>query len=410
MKLHSRSPRIVLYSHDAMGLGHIRRNLLIAQVLSKSYLQPNILLVCGALEARNFSMPEGVDCTVLPSLYREQDGTFRPRSLRMNLNELVSLRRKILLASISAFEPDVLIVDYMPWGAIGELDSILEYVRAQGQTRCVLGIRDIWGEPAIIQREWSQRRNWDAIRRYYDQIWVYGDPAVYDPVQEYHLDPDIVDKIRYTGYLHQGKRLEFMSWKDRRDAEGSLELLNSPFAVCTVGGGQDGARLAEAFLETRLPQGSSGLVITGPRMDPEDLRRLYDRAARNPLLKILDFTPEPIVLLQHAECFVAMGGYNTICEIMSFRKRALIVPRSVPSKEQLIRAQRLQSLGVLDVLHPDHLEPMAITRWLERNMGKPPPSFQADMNGLARVLELLESLLTETNMAATNSKLHGVLS
>ena len=47
-----------------------------------------------------------------------------------------------------------------------------------------------------------------------------------------------------------------------------------------------------------------------------------------------------------------MGGYNTFCEILSFDKPALIVPRSVPRQEQLIRAERAVKLGLVSMLDP----------------------------------------------------------
>ena len=50
-----------------------------------------------------------------------------------------------------------------------------------------------------------------------------------------------------------------------------------------------------------------------------------------------------------------MGGYNTSCEILACGRRALIVPRIIPRREQLIRAQRLSELGAVDVLHPQAL-------------------------------------------------------
>ncbi len=376
-----------------MGLGHVRRNLLIAQALSKSHLEPNVLLLCGAQEAENFAMPVGVDCTILPSLYKEQDGRYRSRRLRMSLSEIISLRRKILLASIAAFDPDLLIVDGAPWGAGGELDSTLEYLTEQGHARCVLGMRDVWDEPAVIAKEWNERKNWDAIRRYYHQIWIYGDPTVYDPALEYQLELDIASRLKYTGYLNQRARLETVSWKEYDYSQRGLNLPDGSLILCMMGGGQDGVDLAEAFVDAELPDASNGIVVTGPHMDPDDRDRLLVRAENKSCLRMIDFVQEPALLLQHADCIVSMGGYNTVCEIMSFRKRALIVPRVVPRKEQLIRAERLQRLGILDILHSDNLEPEAITRFVERNIGKPPPYIQVDMNGLPRVIDLAESLL-----------------
>jgi len=57
-------------------------------------------------------------------------------------------------------------------------------------------------------------------------------------------------------------------------------------------------------------------------------------------------------LMARAAGVVAMGGYNTFCEILSFDKPALIVPRTTPRLEQFIRAQRAAELGLAAML-PD---------------------------------------------------------
>jgi predicted glycosyltransferase len=55
-------------------------------------------------------------------------------------------------------------------------------------------------------------------------------------------------------------------------------------------------------------------------------------------------------LMAAASGIVAMGGYNTFCEILSFDKPALIVPRTEPRLEQYIRASRAQALGLARML------------------------------------------------------------
>ena len=89
-----------------------------------------------------------------------------------------------------------------------------------------------------------------------------------------------------------------------------------------------------------------------------------------------------------------MGGYNTVCEVLSFDKRALIVPRVRPGREQWIRAERMRALGLIDVLHPDHLSPAALAEWLARDLGPRPPSRdRLDLSGLARIPGMLSELL-----------------
>src|SRR5688572_24183006 len=84
--------RVVLYSHDTMGMGHVRRNLLIAQALAAPPLSATVLLVAGVNEATQFALPPGTDCLTLPSLHKTPDGQYRSRALALPLPELIGLR------------------------------------------------------------------------------------------------------------------------------------------------------------------------------------------------------------------------------------------------------------------------------------------------------------------------------
>jgi predicted glycosyltransferase len=389
---HPRKWRIALYSHDTMGIGHMRRNLLVAQALAGSPLPLSVLLLAGARELSAFAMPPGVDCLTLPSLRKEGNGRYQPRCLDLSLGELIGLRARAIAATLGAFEPDVLIVDKEPRGAVRELDPALEALHAR--TRCVLGLRDVLDEPAAVRREWRQAANERAIRDYYDMIWVYGDPDVYDPVSEYGFPADIAAKVHYTGYLDASLRPRAGAAADAGPAESLPALPPGRLVLGMVGGGQDGARLAEAFAAAELPAGATALLLTGPFMPPDVRGRLARRAATNPRLRVLDFVREPEPLLRRADRVIAMGGYNTVFEVLAFEKRALIVPRVKPRREQLIRAECLRDLGLLDVLHPDDATPRALGAWLARDLGPPPRARdRIDLNGALRLPGLLAEVL-----------------
>jgi predicted glycosyltransferase len=385
--------RVALYSHDTMGLGHMRRNLLLAQALQRSELKAIVLMIAGAREASLLTATAGVDCVALPSLRKDGGGQYHPRHLAVSLDELLALRARTAGAALEAFAPDVLIVDNVPRGALRELDPVLESLRARGRTRLVLGLRDVLDEPATLQGEWARAQNQDAVRSYYDAVWVYGDPAVYDPVHEYGFAPDVAAKVRYTGYLDQRARLAFARRRGK-DPLAALGWSRDRLVLCLVGGGQDGADLAEAFVEADLPAGTNGLLVTGPCMPAAVRGRLVRHVASNPNRRVVSFVHEPTRLVRRADRVVAMGGYNTVYEVLSFEKPALIVPRVKPRREQLIRAERLQALGLVDVLHPTDLSPRALTAWLASECPPGRPARQRiDFNGLARVPLLLEELL-----------------
>src|SRR5438309_1274215 len=314
-----------------------------------------------------------------------------PRFLDVSDQELIALRDGVIRDAIKTFEPDVLLVDHLPLGAGGELVRTLERLRKRGRTRCVLGLREVLQDRETVRRTWTAQGYVAAMRHYYDAIWIYGDPAVFDPVREYDVFAAVADKVRYTGYLDQRPRLDFAG---PQAAQLVADLLPGTLALCVVGGGVDGHALAEAFVQTELPADTSGLVVTGPYMPSEQRERLRHAAERQARCQVLEFLPDPVPLLGRADRVIAMGGYNTICEVLSFEKHALIVPRVDPEPEQWIRAQRLAELGLIDVLHPSELTSRALALWLARDLGPAPAArTRIDIGGLHRIPSLLGELL-----------------
>jgi len=386
--------RIALYSPGIVGLGHLRRNLVIAQVLAASGLDAVTLMITEAREASLFvnSMPAGMDCLTLPGLSKSADGICKPRYLDLALKDLLSLRSRTIRAALKEFQPDLFIVDNLPRGAYRELDLALKQLKSTGRTRCVLGLRDVLDEPWSVHRDWFRWKNEEAIRDYYDAIWVYGDPAVYNMIDEYRFPLSISSKIHFAGYLDQRKRIVLANG-DFLDPIESLFLPSGRLMLCLLGGGQDGDRLVEAFSQAELPADASAVIVTGPFMSPEVQRRLSQRASADPRFRVLGFITEPTRLVARADRVIAMGGYNTVCEVLSFSKHSLIVPRVKPRREQIIRAERLRDLGLIGMLEPEHLSPQALSEWMARDL----PPLQLDgrinMNGLDRLPALAKEVL-----------------
>lgn len=392
--------RVALYSHDTLGLGHIRRNLLLAQTIVNTPFDATILVLAGAREAAVFPVPPRVDCLTMPSIQKGDDGKYRARRLSITLQQLVSLRAHIIQGALQALRPDVLIVDTEPRGAFRELEPSLSWLRMHGSTRCVLGLRDIRDEASAVQREWRNTSNDAAIRDYYDEVWVYGDPRVCDVVSEYGFPREVADKLRYTGYLDQRVRLEAVGPGD--DGPRVLATLPSgKMVLCTVGGGQDGAALARAFIEATLPSGTFGVVLAGPQMPLEVLQDLRRRAEQSTGVRVLRFLPEPAPLFARAHRLITMGGYNSTLEAVSFGMPALVVPRVRPRQEQWLRADRLRRLGLLDVLHPDELSSERIGSWLATERPRVAPAVALDLGGLSRVGQFLSEHLKAVRKEAS---------
>ncbi|MFV2069144.1 MAG: glycosyltransferase family protein [Pirellulales bacterium] len=401
-RIHHRSsrsaPRIAMYSHDTMGIGHVRRNLLIAQLLADGYSEATILLVAGARQAGLFDLPPRTDMLTLPSLYKRGDGGYQSRELGIPFWDLIAMRSEALRAAIMSFDPDVLIVDKVPRGVGAELDDTLEALGQRGRARCVLGLRDVLDDAESVRHEWQVLENERTIRDYYDAVWVYGDRKVCDPVHEYGFSRGTADKLRYVGYLDQRPRLAAEavngSREIRTDSGQAIQLPAGRLVVCALGGGHDGARLGEAFAQVRLPADTSAILLAGPYMPSDARKRIRHLTQDCDCFQVVDFVAEPSRIVARADRVIAMGGYNTVCEVLSYNKPALIIPRTMPRREQLIRAQRLQELGLIDMLHPDRLSPQAIEAWIGKEIGRRPATEACiQLSGPPQLHNLMAELL-----------------
>lgn len=219
-------------------------------------------------------------------------------------------------------------------------------LRETGNTHCVPGLRDILDDPNTAQQEWSSLGCDEAASHNDDNVWIDADSTVFNSVAEYNFLQQMTDKVRFTGFPDQSKRL---SEKRQEIPDESCDN-DIPIALCAVGGGQDGDELAAAFLRDGVPSGYRGGVITGPCLPQSEQRELSRLAGSQPQIQVIDHLVETDLLLSRATRIVTMGGHNSVTSVLSFGKPDLIVPHVKPRQEQLIRAQRLQQLGRTSVL------------------------------------------------------------
>jgi predicted glycosyltransferase len=392
--------RIALYSHDAMGLGHLRRNLAIARALVESPLRASVLILSGVREAGTVRLPAHTDCLALPALSKDSDGCYRSRALALPLSDLIRLRSQAIRGALEAFAPQVLVADRNPLGLCEELAPALRSLAMRGGTRCILGLRDVLDEPAVVEREWRTTRTADAVRAFFDAVWVYGDPAVYDPLRDVPAARSISDLVQFTGYL--GTRAPLPDAAGERAQRARLGIADGRLLLCVLGGGQDGLPIAWAFANTQLPEDGVGVIVTGPFMPEAARRRLIAFARSRPRLHVFEFVQDIETLVHGAERIVAMGGYNTVCEALAARKPVLLVPRTTPRREQWLRAERLRELGMVDVIARQDLTPSGLGHWLTAPR-RAPDVRSLSLDGLSRLPALLSAVLGTDSEVARRS-------
>ncbi|WP_372571157.1 glycosyltransferase family protein [Ruegeria jejuensis] len=369
-----RAPRIMLYSHDTFGLGHLRRSRALAAAITAAQPSASALILTGSPIAGRFTFPRRVDHVRLPGVTKRSDGSYASRTIGMGIEEVTELRAGLIQTTAEQYDPDILIVDKEPTGFRGELLPTLEKLQRQGRTRLVLGLRDVLDAPDVLAAEWERKDAIAATERFYHEIWVYGLRSIYDPTAGLPLSNAAQARMHWTGYL-------------RRELGTTDEPPEQPYVLVTPGGGGDGRALVNLVLsayEQDPDLNPRAVLVYGPFLSG-DLRAEFEArvAALNGRVTAVGFESQIETLFAGAAGVICMGGYNTFCEVLSFDSRAVIVPRMVPRMEQWLRASRAEQLGLIRMLDEkrDGLSPEAMIRAIRELPQQPLPS-QAIRDGL----------------------------
>ncbi len=347
MSVKEKARRILIYSHDSFGLGHLRRCRTLAHALVEQNQNLSVLILSGSPIIGSFDFKARVDFVRIPGIIKLRNGEYTSLSLHIDTEQTLAMRASIIRHTAETFDPDIFIVDKEPFGLRGEVEETLHFLKTKG-TRLVLGLRDVLDDPALLVPEWKRKNVLPALQNLYDDIWVFGIEQLYNPLQELDLPADVKRKITYTGYLPRAVQ--------SGTEPAILEEIDEPYVLVTVGGGGDGDVLTDWVLrsyETNTPPPLNALFVLGPFMPPDLRASFRDRISKLSQVKAVTFDNHLESLMSKASAVVAMGGYNTFCEVLSMDKRALIIPRTVPRLEQYIRATRAAELGLISVLIDD---------------------------------------------------------
>jgi predicted glycosyltransferase len=382
--------RILMYSHDTFGLGHLRRCRIIAHHLAERFGGMHIMIISGSPIAGAFDFKARVDFIKIPSVIKLRNGEYTSIAHHMDLDDTMHMRGAMIRDTAKTFDPDIFIVDKEPVGLGGELEDTLHYLNGHGCS-LVLGLRDVMDAPELLAAEWQRKDVLPKVEALYHQIWVYGPQGFWDPLKGLGASAALRSRMTYCGFLH---RTVPQSYTRSLSNGGNYILV-------TTGGGGDGVDLLRQVLaayesDAALPH--DALLVMGPFMASEAREEIATRAAAIGRVNVIEFDSRIEKLIVESQGVVGMCGYNTFCELLSFDKRALMVPRVAPRKEQYLRACRAAELGLIEMLHPDEAEnPAAMVAALKRLSQRPSPSevgCHHMMNGLDTIGDRVFDLIS----------------
>lgn len=340
-------------------------------------------------------MPPGADYIKLPSVVKTGRDQYVSRSLGLDFEAIRDLRSQLLADAVDRFRPDAFIVDHAPAGMAGEALRALRLLKDQSPApSVVLGLRDIVDDPAEVRRAWHAANVYELLDDVYDLILVYGQRSVCDVAEEYDLSTRASAKVRYVGYL-----MGAAPSQPRSEVRDWLELQSDRLVVVTAGGGGDGydllRALAEGIESVGRPLPFDCVAISGPLMverQRDELRAAFEGRRE---VHYHDFVADLPAHLAAADLIVSMGGYNTVCEVLESGRPALIVPRTEPRREQLIRAEALARRGLVSLLDPRLLSPQGLMSEIVRLLREPMPAGpRPRMTGFASLATELATVLS----------------
>jgi len=377
-----------MYSHDTFGLGHLRRCRTIAHALVEHYSGLSILIISGSAIAGAFDFRARVDFVKIPSVIKLRNGEYTSLVQHIDIGETIRMRESIIRHTAETFQPDIFIVDKEPMGLQGEITGTLAYLKSCNTTT-VLGLRDVMDSPRLLAAEWKRKELISKIDQYYDHVWVYGPENFYDPLTGLDIPQSIRDKTRFVGFLKRQALHDNLSTNKQQ----------GDYILVTTGGGGDGVALIRGVLAAYAADAQlilQTLVVLGPYMPARERSEFLLKGESIPSIEVIDFDSRMEELIASAKAVVSMGGYNTFCEILSFDKPALIIPRTTPREEQLLRTQRAAELGMVDMLLPEEADdPVKMANALRQLPNRPRPSERASaftLDGLTNLSHIIGSI------------------
>lgn len=389
--------RLLIYSQDGLGLGHLRRTNEIAGELLRRRPGSAVLTLEDSPLGHFFETQPGHDYVKLPSVHKLAPGLWEPVNLPLAFEEVRAMRRDMLASAVTGFRPDLVLVDHMPHGAMGELTPALDALRqAVPSPKVVLGLRDILDSPEVIIDRWKVEGACETIERYYDLVLVYGSRDVFDLAERYRLTESVAAKIKYCGYLCTSALARDPKRIRERYTGGGMP---AKLLVAMAGGGADAYPMMRSLIEAvsllQAAERPAVIMGVGPFLPAAERRTLQQLAAGLPV-RIVSSISDPLTYIEAADLVVTMAGYNTTVEILRSSTPALLIPRRGPSAEQRTRVRLFKERGWVDAVDPDDVSGDVLAGRIRDGLrrgsldgGRARP----DLHGLDAAVRHLESLL-----------------
>jgi predicted glycosyltransferase len=373
--------RVLFYVQHLLGIGHLKRAEILAKAMAAAGLDVTVAYGGHPIEEVRF---DGVKIVQLPpaTIANENFTALLDRHGHPVDETWKEVRRTALLDLHPKVNPDVVLLELFPFGRrqfAFELIPLLDAIHAsQRRSLVACSVRD------VLVASKTPSREEEAVaraRRYFDAIFVHGDPALIPFGSTFTGAAQIADLIQHTGYV--------AALPDNAiSTEGKDEVLVS------AGGGAVGAPLLLTALEARplTPlAGHTWRLLTGPNFPDDDFARLSARAGANTIVE--RFRSDFPARLRNAALSISQAGYNTTMDILQSGVRAVVVPYQTKGEtEQRVRAELLADRELLTVVPESKLSPSRLAKGVADELRRSAKTLVVDFSGAETTAQLIHRL------------------
>jgi len=398
MEMNGSIKRLLLYTHNSIGLGHAFRTLALITGIRK--WRPDIdFLVISSSSIPQIFFNEGIEVIKLPSVKLDIDSDCNrmcPRYLTdFDLETVFEFRQRLILETFDFFKPDALVVEHNMTGQMSELIPLLmkKWMRkgGQGDFGLVHLNRGIMRWVPLLQIPYENPRHRSEsinIGELYDFMYVLEDREVID-INKAFLgnDPELEKKIRYLGKI-TNKVYEELPGRDT--ALSRFGLPDKPVVLISLGRNYRVAalsiRLMECLNQIDLLDRYQVVMVPDPYLDG-DTRSALCAHPLGAKIEMRCFVPDLVDLVSHADLVVSRAGYNIFNEVLLTGAKAVLIPESHGGGEQEQRVRSAPRDNILVLTEDEALLPgveAAILDLLQRPNSRAPQKF--DKYAIGRVV------------------------
>jgi predicted glycosyltransferase len=350
-----------------------------------------VILLNGGPFPQGVARPKSIEIIDLPALGLEMDGTLVSRENEQTPAALRNQRRTLILETFRRVRPQVLLIELFPFGRkkfANELLPLLEEANRMGReaplTLCSL--RDILVEQRKDQHAHETRASL-IVNHYFDAVLVHADPGFIQLEETFHPQAPLTTPVHYSGFV----------FAEKPSAVTPVE--KSEHVLVSVGGiaGAGLFRAAAAAQKILWEKFAARMkIVAGPFLPEADWQALQRAASEQEGLEVHRAVPDLCAEMRAARVSVSQCGYNTTMDLLRANGPALVVPFMIEGEdEQMNRARRLESLGLLRVLDPKHADASTLSEEIQKLFDFKPNASAFDLNGAQNTVSLVEKLLHE---------------